>query len=288
MGLILDWWEYSLWNAKRIGRLDGKGGIPAKSQTEHAHYENQLAMHTNREIRNIGTEWQEKDKVYKGNYVSALQDPLKSENLKKEVAESETMLSEYRCAIEDLNNSSHNPPLSPFAYWFIILLIALGEIPLTAQVFEIFGENRILTYVFALVLCVSLPATAHFAGVILREKMTRKTNLMLIANGIILLGTLGAVSWLREKFFESEVQDLLGIEMDLRMITFVFFAIQLLIFATAAMASFFAHDSHPDRKLAKRLAKTKAKDLDKESSEAKAAEQDWEANAKKLALTEAL
>ena len=43
--------------------------------------------------------------------------------------------------------------------------------------FDILGEARLLTYVFAAVLCVVLPTSAHFLGVIVREEFNKKKEL---------------------------------------------------------------------------------------------------------------
>ena len=289
MSYLGDWWEYSLSGAKRNGRYDGKREIPRKNQPEHPPYEKQLSMRTNKLLQELAQRWAKEDKTLKDTFIKALREYIDiRKKAPKEIAEAETMLTEHRRVVEKLNHSSENPHLSKFAYWMILLLIAVGEIPLTAKVFEIFGENLVLTYVFALVLCVSVPATAHFAGSLLKDKLNWKSILVLILDIGILLMTLGTVSWLREKSFELEAQELLGIALDPQLITFTFFAIQLLIFATAATASYLAHDAHPDRMTAERLAQTAAKDLAKESREARSAEQQLNLAAKKLASVSSL
>jgi len=289
MSYLGDWWEYSLFGAKRNGKYDGKREIPRKNQPEHPPYEKQLTMRTNNLLQKLAQKWAKEDKKLKDTFIKALREYIDiRKKAPKEIAEAETMLTEHRRTVEKLNHSSENPRLGKFPYWMIIFLIAVGEIPLTAKVFEIFGENVILTYVFALVLCISVPATAHFAGSLLKEKLNWKSCVVLFLDIGILLLTLGTVSWLREKSFEVDAQELLGFTMDPRMITFTFFAIQMLIFATAATASYMAHDAHPDKMTAERLANTAAKNLAKEAGEARRAEQKLNLAAKKLAFAEAI
>lgn len=284
-----DWWEYSLWGAKRNGRTDGGGNIPTKSQAEHAAYERQLAMRASKEVRGVASEWEEADRTLKGQYVAALREFIDARNrAKKEGAEAEEVLAKHRLNTDKLNGSSDNPLLNRTAYWAIILLIAVGEIPLTAKAFALMGENNMMTYVFALVLCVSVPAAAHFAGVILREKFNWKNLIILLLDIGALVAVLGSVAWVREKYFEADaLQALDGVKLDTHTVSLVFFAIQLFIFLVAATASYFAHDSHPDRLRCIRESKTTSHDLIKETGEAKDAEKHLDAAARLLAEREA-
>jgi hypothetical protein len=288
MGLN-EYFEYSLGGAKRNGREDGSRNIPGKDQKEHSAYERQLAMKASKEIRSIAEEWEKEDRNLKGNYVSALKRFIDAkEKAKKEKDEAEKALTEYRHLINQINNTADGHHLGKWPYLVFMLLIGLVEIPLTAKVFEIFGDNRIMTYVFALVLCISVPATAHFMGVMIKEKFNPKNIVLLFINLIALISALGAVSWLREKFFESgESQELLGVHMDPQSVTFVFFVIQFLIFASATTASYLAHDSNPEHLMFKRSKKTGKEDLDKETREADEAEKEFETAAKRLVTTDA-
>jgi len=63
-------------------------------------------------------------------------------------------------------------PLRYIPHWMYVifaLIIFLGEIPLNAMVFQIFGENQVMTWVMAFVIGLSIPLLAHFVGIKMRE-----------------------------------------------------------------------------------------------------------------------
>ncbi len=288
--MLSDWWEYSLSGAKRNGKNDGSRNIPEKGQPDHAAYERQLAMRASKDIRHIAQKWEKADQTLKGNYVSAIRDYFEAQKRsQKETAEAEAVLNNHRAVTERLQNNTDNPHLGKKSYWAIILLIAVGEIPLTAKAFALMGENPVLTYIFALVLCVSVPAFAHFAGLILREKFSWKNTILLIADVASFIGVLYVVSWVREKYFESDALQILdgAVKMDPHMVSYVFFAIQLFIFMVATTASYFAHDAHPDRKKTIRESENSKKEVQKESGEAQVAEKQLDSAARQLATIEA-
>jgi len=288
MGLS-EYWEYSLWGAKINGRADGRQNIPGKTQTEHSAYERQLAMKANKEIRFIAEEWEKEDRKLKGNYVSALKKFIDAkEKAKKEKDEAKNALIKYGNLIDQINNTTDSHHLDKWPYLIFMLLIGVVEIPLTAKVFEIFGEQKILTYVFALVICLAVPANAHFMGVMIKEKFNPRNVALLVINLISLIGAFAAIAWLRKIFFESkETQELLGVHLDPQSVTFVFFVIQFLIFASATTASYLAHDSNPERSVFKKSRKTGKQDLDEEKREAVEAENEFDAAAQRLSSAEA-
>lgn len=288
MGLLADLIEYSHMGARRNGRIDGEKNIPGKTQREHSPFEQQLAMRANKQIRTVAAGWENDDRSLKGDYVKALGAFHKSQQKAgKEVPEAESVLGSYRDAMKVFGEATDEPQLAKWKYYVILALIAFGEIPLTAKVFEILGDNKALTYVFALVLCVSVPVAAHFVGMIFKEKMDAKRWVILLVNGLGFGLVLFAISYFREKYFEAEAQQLLGVSMDPRMVTLVFLAIQLLIFIVAATASYFAHDSHPGRKKKWGEAQRLKDILAQETAEAKAAESELHVASKDLAEAEA-
>lgn len=285
---ISDWWEYETWGAKRNGTNDGARNIPDKTQTSHAAYERQHAMRANKQIRAVATEWEKADQRLKGSYVAGLRNFLDAKKrAQKEGTEAEEILTKHRAVADDVNRNTNEPHMGRKTYLAIMIFLAIAEIPLTAQVFEIFGEQKVMTYVFALVLCISVPMGAHLAGLNLKEKFSWKDFTIFLTLMTALIAVLGSVSYIREKFFESQMQDLLGVALDPRMVTLAFFAIQFFIFAIATIASYYAHDGHPDRKRSQRELEATAKELKKETIEAQAAERLMDAAARQLAEIEA-
>ena len=286
---ISDWWEYSLSGAKRNGKLDGGKNIPDKHQKERSAYEQQFSMRTGMSLREISTQWEKLDRGLKGEYVSAVREFIDArKKSEKEGKEAQEALDTYRSAVEKSNDSTDNPHLGRKAYWAIILLIAVGEIPLTAKAFGLMGDSNLMTYIFAIILCVSVPTCAHFAGLMLREKFSWKNMVVLAADLAAFIFVLYGISWVRERYFEAEGKQLLeGVQMDPHMVTLFFFAIQLFIFVVAATASYFAHDGHPDRMPSKRTLDHTAKDNTKETAEAKIAEKRFDDAARRLAEVDA-
>jgi len=201
---VMQYFEYSLTGAKRNGREDGKRNIPAKNQKENSAYERQLAMKANHEIRTVAQEWEKEDRTLKGNYTSALKwfiDAKAKE--KKESGEAEKALADYRRIVDTINGTAEGRHLDKWPYLLFMFLVGVVEIPLTAKVFEIFGENNILTYVFALAICLSIPATAHFTGVLIKEKFNPRNVALLVINLVALIATFVAIAWLRKIFLIS-------------------------------------------------------------------------------------
>jgi hypothetical protein len=287
--MLSNWWEYSMFGVKRNGKIDGNRNIPEKDQLEHAAFEKQLVIRAAKDIRQVAQQWEKSDQSLKSNYVAALRYYFDAQKrARKEADEAEAVLNNHREVCARLKENSDNPHLGKKTYRAIILLIALGEIPLTAKAFNLMGENQLLTYVFALVLCVSVPALAHFAGLIFKEKLDLKNSIILFIDIASFIGVLYVISWVREKYFEAEGQQLLeGVQMDPHMVSFVFFAIQLFIFLVATTASYFAHDSHPERIKTIKESERSDKDVKKETQEAKVAEKQLDEAARQLADAEA-
>ena len=232
------------------GRTDGKKSIPSKDAAEHSPYEKRLAQTAKENIKRAAQRWEDEDKELKGKYCDAKREYIDALRcLNRERKEHGLASKAYTDALGIKRESSTYPHLSLMAYRLLIGFIAIGEMPLTAIVFDILGEARLLTYVFAAVLCVVLPTSAHFLGVIIREEFNKKKGVIFAINLLIFVGVLVAIAYMREKFFEaSDFQKVLGVQMDPTVATIVFILIQAFIFTVATTASYFAHDPHPNLK----------------------------------------
>lgn len=263
-----DWWDYSLWGAKRNGKNDGSCNIPGKTQKDHAAYERQLALRANKEIQGIAIEWENMDRTLKGDYVAALRKCIKArESAKKEREEATAASEKDNEALEEIIINSQHPHLRPIVYRVVFGIIALVEIPLTTKAFELLGDNQQLALVIALGICIAVPFLAHFSGIFLKENFNRK-GLILSTDAVVLLCTMGFLAWLRQKYVEAASKEIAVVQLDSKLLTCAFFAIQLLLFVTATTASYLAHDGHPDRPISvKRGMKTK-RDNEKETREA--------------------
>lgn len=251
MGL-LNWISNSEFGAWMNGRADGKRNIPKEDQTDHPPYVKWLAKIAAENIERIAHDWEKEDEDLKGKYCDAKRDYLVAlKELNKERADKGLAEQKFEDALKKKRSSSDYPHMSPLAYKLLIGFIAVGEMPLTAFVFQILGENKLFTFLFAAVLCVSLPVSAHFLGIMIREKLEPKKRIIFATTLLIFLGVLFAVAYMREKFFEGQdVQEIWEVAMDPTVVTVVFITIQLFIFWVGTLASYFAHDPHQDRRRA--------------------------------------
>lgn len=289
MGL-LSWISYTYFGAWLNGRMDGKRNIPMSDQEDHSPYEKRLALIADENIRRVAQKWDNEDRKLKGDYCRAKREYIDAlKDLNKERGEHGEALQDYEDALKKKRDSSTYPHLSTKAYLAFIILIGLSEFPLTAFVFDILGENRLFTYIFAAALCIALPMASHSLGVFIREQFNKKNSIIAAVNLLLFVVVIVAIAYLREKFFEaSEFQKVLGVQMDPTTVTIVFIFIQLFIFGVTVTASYLAHDPHPNLKRAKKDFEDAKKRLQKESREVFAAEERVDKAAEVLVKIEAL
>ncbi len=289
MGL-LSWISYTYFGAWMYGRIDGKRNIPTVDQEDHCPYEKQLILIADENIRRVAQKWDNEDRKLKGDYCSAKREYIDAlKDLNKERGEHGEALQDYEAALKKKRESSTYPHFSHKAYWFLIIVIGLSEFPLTAFVFDILGENRLLTYLFAAALCIALPMASHFLGIFIREQFNKKSSIIAGVNSVLFVGVIVAIAYLREKFFEaSEFQKVLGMQMDPTTVTIVFIFIQLFIFGVAATASYLAHDPHPNLKRARKDFEDARNRLQKDSRDVIKAEERVDEAAEVLVKIEAL
>jgi len=241
--------RYSRLSAWWNGRKDGKRGIPPVDQVEHAPYEMQLKQVGEENIKRVAQDWQHSDQRLKSEYCIAKGAYIARGALLPEAQRGyESALEERENARKALRECPGRTDLGPVAYGLIMVTIGIGEYPLNAIVFRLFGDSELLTYLFSTLLAVGLPLAADFLGKLLKKGAFREgffsadgilTTLLAL---IVVMAILG-IGYIRERYIEAlEVQQLLGIKMDPTMVTLVFVAINLLIFLTATLASYFAHD----------------------------------------------
>ncbi len=141
-------------------------------------------------------------------------------------------------------------PLSYLPHWLYIVfavLIGIGEVPLNAIVFNIFGENQIMTWVMAVIIGLMLPISAHFVGIKVREHGERFS----IANALkalvvvaVTIGALYGIASLRMAYL-GEMQEDIGLTDRLVHASFDFFWINIAVFMAAIILSYLAHDPVP-------------------------------------------
>lgn len=141
-------------------------------------------------------------------------------------------------------------PIIYVPHWlYIILAIAIfaGEIPLNALVFQIFGENQIMTWIMAVIIGLAVPLTAHFIGIKFREH-AEGLNVANLLKGIVALAVIVAALYglsLMRQTYLGEFRAELGLTDNLVESSFMFFWLNVAVLGAAIMVSYLAHDQSP-------------------------------------------
>jgi len=243
---LFPFFRYTHWDAARNGCSDGKKSIPLIDQDEQPPYIMQLKNVGAEEITRLAQDWKRQDEKFLAQYCMTKQETeTLREYLKKAKEDLEIASKDEEETYEEYVKHFH---FAEMWYWIFVFGVAIFEFPLNSVVFQLFGENKIFTYLTAASLAVILPFCAHFLGGFLKQGFLREGRfsahtVLTILMVVIPLTVLGGVAYLREKFFEgSGVQELLNLKMDETTVTITFFAINLLIFLVATVASYVAHD----------------------------------------------
>lgn len=141
-------------------------------------------------------------------------------------------------------------PVRYVPHWLYLVFataIFLGEIPLNALVFQIFGENQVMTWVMAFVIGLSVPLTAHFIGI----KMREHSDGISWANAAKAFGTFAVItaalyglSLMRQSYL-GEFKSDLGLTDRLVDNSILFFWLNLAVFVAAIIVAYLAHDPVP-------------------------------------------
>jgi hypothetical protein len=240
------WTPYSSGDAARNGKKDGQHGIPDEEEQTYPAYIMQLKQVGEENIERLSQQWKRRDAVLLAEYCKAattLTDLQKA--LEKAEQEAAQAREEGRRAQAEHTKHFH---VTPTWYYVMIGAIFLLEVPLNSVVFQLFGDSKTFTLLTSIGLGIVLPLCAHFLGGLLRHGFWRAgkwatETLLILALFFTAVGSLAGIAYLRERFFAgSGVQELLGVQMDYTIVTLIFFAINLLIFAVATVAAYVSHD----------------------------------------------
>lgn len=134
-----------------------------------------------------------------------------------------------------------------WAYIFLAFFIFVGEVPLNALVFQMFGENQVMTWVMALIVGLCIPVSAHFIGIKLREH-GRGLSMTNILKGVVALAVVIAalygLSVMRQTYLGS-MKESLGLTDSLVENSFMFFWLNVAVLAAAVVIAYLAHDPIP-------------------------------------------
>lgn len=131
--------------------------------------------------------------------------------------------------------------LVPWAYYLLLILIGLAELPLNLAAFQLFGEAQLMTAAVALALALIIPAAAHWIGAVIKQPFRTRVDrgMLIVTSLVVLIGILG-IGLLREAYLRQ-----MGEEVN-HAITLVFIGIQLTLFVGGIIASYNAHDLRHD------------------------------------------
>jgi len=244
-------WYFRRVQARRRGRYDGAQGVPTAEEAEtYPPGEFRLKQAANREFEWLARRWAHIDKRLKGRYCGLLRElrllkitlteaDFEYRQLKDAHDENVTAINQERQAMRARRGSEHEWRMNPLGYGLFMLAVLIGEFPLNAIAFRLFGEAEILTYVMTLVLAVSLVGSAHVLGImLLLEKPTRVQKILLGVCVAAPLGAIFAIALVREAYVTSLGRE----EISPTAVTAAFVLINLLIYAIATVLSYLTHD----------------------------------------------
>ncbi len=152
--------------------------------------------------------------------------------------------------------------IGPVPYWAVIALILVGEFPLNAVAFRLFGESDLFTYVMTASVAVALVAIAHFLGVALAGQVRSWLAWVLV---VVPVAAIGVISLVRYDYLRRVGGDLVGPVVG----TLAFALINLVVFAAAAGWSYLRHDPRTttNRRAAARRAEREAERAERRRAE---------------------
>lgn len=271
------------------GRQDGTNSIPAIDDENPAPYEIEL-MEANRQMASKVSEscrehlekidgkldgwkvypsenYQNELQFIEENYRAEIEHCNNNPILKHAVKNFESVDRIFQNKLSQLNRM----PLSYLPLWvylFFATLIGIGEIPLNALVFNIFGENQIMTWVMSAIIGLCIPLTAHFIGIKVREHgdgFSFPNAIKAAIVFIIIIAALFALAIMRQEYLGLVKEDI-GLDDRIVDISFMFFWLNIAVFVTAILISYLSHDPVPGYEKAYRDSVKAKSVLEKEQS----------------------
>lgn len=152
-------WRYTLWPFRHEKQPE-----PKADQEIAPQYEIEIIKASENEISKEAEDWKELDKKLKPDYCEAVTELDNARKMYlKEADEADIAQEEFNAARQKYESLAM-PALDLKWRNFWLVFIAIVEFPLNSVVFNVFGESRILTLLFAAGLCVMIPLFGHFWG----------------------------------------------------------------------------------------------------------------------------
>lgn len=139
-------------------------------------------------------------------------------------------------------------PILPRSYYYVLaVLIGIGEVPLNAMVFGIFGESQAMTWVMASLIGIILPCGAHFTGIKVREHgagFSWPNALKAFVMSAAVVGGLYAITVVRKTYLET-FKESIGITDSVVQSSEMFFWINVVVYVVAVALSYMNHEPYP-------------------------------------------
>ena len=139
--------------------------------------------------------------------------------------------------------------IGPLPYWMIVGFVVLGEVPLNAFAFKLFGEADLLSYIMTLSVALVLIACAHGLGIFLSRDQSSPVE-RLLTWILVLIPALAilVIATVRNQYLSLD-GDAAGLS-PLQG-TLAFAIINILIYTGAVVLSYLRHDPHSEHNVKK-------------------------------------
>lgn len=224
------------------GQKDGERNIPEMGSYMPAQFEQALIAHGEQEVQRLYKQASLRIAKLKPSFQAGQK---RLEEIERRI---QPISEKYKARAKELGREV-TIPFPSMLHVALILFLGIGEFPLNTVVFRLFGEPEYLTYVMASTLAITIPLIGVFIGTHLRHSIPRTVGNILIGvlTPIAVGAALFAVSVLRNTYIFSQFAAATPVSASQEKLAYALFALNVLVFFAAMVASFFAHD--PDEKL---------------------------------------
>lgn len=234
--VLNSWWHR--FQVARAGKRDGKARIPRADDTRSAEFEGQIVQQGHQILSGF-----QEVRAKKGARLLAAQDDAIG-RAKRVVGQFKAKYHEYDARKRALGRGVivH---LGWGKYLALMVAIAIGELALNFQAFQVFQKPLYLTLLMSLVVAVGLPTSAHFIGVFLKQwpSPAWRTAVYVTLSFAVGVVCLNGINIARAQYLVTPGELITGRDAVLQK---AFFYINLFVFCMAILASYFAHDADQD------------------------------------------
>jgi hypothetical protein len=281
MRFIRRWWtmHVSRWHGRRDGRL----GIPVLTEEISPPEVWKLKQQADAVVRGIAARWAGTDARLLGEReamvrtIAAVDDEVTQRE--RELMDVTREYDETRHKLIDMKGEDEKRQVDDrwrIPSWFYILAITVvfaGEFPLNAVAFNLFGDDRWLTYAMTAGLAAVLVFCAHSLGILTRlKKISDRDLVVTVLVAFIPVAAIVSIGVVRERYLEAQGAAGVGLAVLGSMTGIVIFiTMNLVIYVGAFSLSYLHHDPHGEliarvrreMRRAQRAVRRKQRELDR-------------------------